>query len=356
MPIVYADELERLPLPPPARARTVFAAPGLMDGVWRALEDRAVGSDGGFRLVAIRYGELPPLKALIDDAIDRLADVALTLFPDWIGGESEDEGEDKETEGESASRNRGVLISWRKAAWKLCRLGEPPRPRSYSPAIHAEQLALALDAEPFLLALIVEDEAPAPEALLGLARAGEWLAGRTGARVALILPESLAKSSALDSVNFEATHVRAKTPAPVVVDDDEPEPPRVSIWPLIGRPNPSSRGEMMLADRLEDDDELAGLFRYNVHVPTVRGTKPLVDLAWEAGRVVVEVDGYYHHSDEAAFKHDRKRDYELLISGWIVLRLPHDDVVHDVEMAVDKIRDVVKFRQGSLRPHPEHQR
>jgi len=351
MPIVFADELERLSLPPPARARTIFAAPGLLDGVRSALEGRAVASDGGFRLVSFRYDQLPPIRALIDDAIDRLADVALTLFPDW----SDDDGDGK-TETEPMASKRALLIPWRKAASKLCRLGEPPRPRSYSPSIHAEQLALLLHPAPLLLALVVHDEAPLPEALLGLARAAEWLAGRTGARVVLILPDALATSPALDSVNFEATHVHAGKPEPVNAIEEEPPAPRVSIWPLIGRPNPSSRGEMLLAERLERDDELAGLFRFNVHVPTVRGTTPLVDLAWEAGKVVVEVDGYYHHSSEAQFKNDRKRDYELLISGWVVLRLPHDEVVHDVEMAVDKIRDVVAFRQSSLRPSSEHQR
>ena len=342
MPIVFADELERLILPLPGRARTIFAAPELLDAVRGALEDRAVASVGGFRLVAIRYDRLLPARDLIDDAIDRLADVALALFPDW--------GEDDEP------TNRDVSIPWRKAARKLCRLGQPPRPRGYSPSIQAAQLALALDPAPILLALIVHDETPPTEALFGLARAAEWLASKTGARIVLVLPDSAASSPALDSVNFEATHVRVRESPRLDIGESESKGPRVSVSPLIGRPNPASRGEMLLADRLERDADLAGLFRFNVHVPTVRGTSPLVDLASEALRIVVEVDGYYHHSDESAFKNDRKRDYELLISGWVVLRLPHDEVVSDVELAIDKIRDVVKFRQGSLRSTPEHQR
>jgi very-short-patch-repair endonuclease len=128
-----------------------------------------------------------------------------------------------------------------------------------------------------------------------------------------------------------------------------PGSPRVSVSPLIGRPNPASPGELMLASRLERDEQLAGLFRYNVRVETARGTSPLVDLVWEEGKLVVEVDGFYFHSSAEAFARDRNRDYELAISGYLVLRLPGDEVVADVELAVEKIRDMVAFRRGSGR-------
>ncbi len=349
MPIVFADELERLILPPAGRARTIFAPPGLLDGVRSALEDRAVASAGEFRLVAIRYDLVPPARTLIDDAIDRLADAALALYS------TEDEDADDDNVN-NAPFSQDVSIPWRKAARELLRQGKPPRPRGFPPAFHAAQLAPLLDPSPLLLALVVHDETPPPEALLGLARVAEWLANKPGARVVLIVPESLASSPALDSVNFEATHVRAREPASVETIEHGSNASRVSVSPLIGQPNPRSKGEMLLADRLKRHPELAGLFRFNVHVPTVRGTNPLVDLAWEAGRVVVEVDGYYHHSSEASFKKDRKRDYELLISGWVVLRLPHDEVVADPDLAVDKIRDVAAFRRASQRLSPEHQR
>jgi len=348
MPILFADELERLILPPAGRARTIFAPPGLLDGVRSALEDRAVESAGGFRLVAIRYDLVPPARALIDDAIDRLADAALALYSP--------ENDDDNDNNNDAPLHRDVSIPWRKAARELLRQGKPPRPRGFLPALQAAQLAPLLDPSPLLLALVVHDEAPAPEALLGLARVAEWLANKTGARVVLVVPESLASSPALDSVNFDSTHVRAREPASVETGGGASSESRVSVSPLIGQPNPRSKGEMMLADRLERDPELAGLFQFNVHVPTVRGTNPLVDLAWEAGRVVVEVDGYFYHSNEAAFKNDRKRDYELLVSGWVVLRLPHDEVVADPDLAVDKIRDVAAFRRASQRLTPEHQR
>lgn len=341
MPIVSASDLERLTLPPSGRARTIFAPAELLDAVRIALEDRAVASDGQFRLVAMRYDRLPPARAMIDDAIDRLADAAATAPSDNDA---------------NASPIPEISLSWRKAARDLRRRGEPPRPRGFPLAVEALQLALMVDPAPLLLALVVHDEAPAADALAGLARVAEWLAGKTGARVVVVVPESLAASPALDSINFNAIHVR---PSPPMIDEGEegdPKGPRVLVSHLIGQPNPNSRGEMILAERLKRDPGLADLFRFNIRVATVRGASPVVDLAWEAGRVVVEVDGYYYHSDEFSFKNDRKRDYELLISGWVVLRLPHDEVVTDPDLAVDKIRDVVAFRRSLARPSPENPR
>ena len=118
------------------------------------------------------------------------------------------------------------------------------------------------------------------------------------------------------------------------------------IWPIRGKPHPFSPGEQLLARKLLQDPELADLFLFNQSVETSRGKRYLVDLLWLEGKVVVEIDGYRHHGNSFAFVEDRHRDYELLISGYVVLRLPHDEVVNDIEIAVEKIRDVVKFRHS----------
>lgn len=71
----------------------------------------------------------------------------------------------------------------------------------------------------------------------------------------------------------------------------------------------------------------------------------LVDLVWSGGKVVVEVDGYGFHASQSAFSADRRRDAELVLSDYLVLRLPHDEVVADAELAVDRIRDFVRYRR-----------
>jgi len=67
-----------------------------------------------------------------------------------------------------------------------------------------------------------------------------------------------------------------------------------------------------------------------------------VDLLWRAGRLVIEIDGYRIHSGRTAFGHDRQRDYELLLSGYHVLRLTHDEVITDVARVLEKIHNVVR--------------
>ena len=67
--------------------------------------------------------------------------------------------------------------------------------------------------------------------------------------------------------------------------------------------------------------------------------------------MVVEVDGYRWHSDPQTFRQDRHRDYELVVTGYLVLRLTHDEVMEDPALALEKIRDLVAFRHRSILQH-----
>jgi very-short-patch-repair endonuclease len=98
---------------------------------------------------------------------------------------------------------------------------------------------------------------------------------------------------------------------------------------------------------LGSDAELASLFRFNWFVETVRGSRPKVDWVWMDGRLVVELDGYPDHATRRAFIGDRQRDYELLLSGFTVLRLANDEIAQDCGRAIEKIRDLVRFRRSA---------
>lgn len=59
-----------------------------------------------------------------------------------------------------------------------------------------------------------------------------------------------------------------------------------------------------------------------------------VDAVWEAQRLVVEVDGYRYHRTRAKFERDRRKDADLMIAGYRVLRITwrrltkeHDQVI-----------------------------
>ena len=55
-----------------------------------------------------------------------------------------------------------------------------------------------------------------------------------------------------------------------------------------------------------------------------------------------------HHSSRQAFCQDRQRDYELMTSGYLVLRLPHSEVVGALEAAIAKIQQFVRFRRQQM--------
>jgi very-short-patch-repair endonuclease len=46
-----------------------------------------------------------------------------------------------------------------------------------------------------------------------------------------------------------------------------------------------------------------------------------VDFLWPAHKLVLEVDSYDHHGDQAAFEADRARDQRLIAAGYRVTRI-----------------------------------
>jgi very-short-patch-repair endonuclease len=64
----------------------------------------------------------------------------------------------------------------------------------------------------------------------------------------------------------------------------------------------------------------------------------IVDFAAPAVRLVVEVDGGYHHGRERT---DARRDRVLAGLGWRVVRLPAGLVEHEIEAALAIVREAV---------------
>ena len=63
---------------------------------------------------------------------------------------------------------------------------------------------------------------------------------------------------------------------------------------------------------------------------TVAGTTYRVDLAYDAERVAVEMDGYRYHSGRAQRERDMRRDTALASIGWLTLRFSHERLHRDV--------------------------
>ena len=53
------------------------------------------------------------------------------------------------------------------------------------------------------------------------------------------------------------------------------------------------------------------------------------DFVWRKERLVVEVDGYAHHSSRAAMRRDKARDRELTAALWRPARFTYEDVAFE---------------------------
>ena len=303
-------------------------------------------------------------------SLDVLAHLALQTWPHWYGGglfaDAPSSSLDDRLHSllvaiELSRNNRNIEPSWMKKATHLAATGKPPLVPELVGEIQIKQLALSLMGRVDNLTLAIPPVLPDVGDCKGFPHAVEWLARESGLNVTVLFPEALTANEDLSSLLYGATDWAADRQD----NQDNGESPNVRMPPsdtaifsslsripdenapeaerIIGSPHPRSRGEQLLAERLTRDPQLSGLFEYNQPLQTRCGHKFIVDLLWREGRVVVEVDGYYFHSNSVAFASDRDRDYRLLLSGYRVLCLPHDEIVRDVDLAVEKIRDVVHF-------------
>ena len=256
--------------------------------------------------------------ACIHPAGRRLAEAVCVLCEKW-----------------SASAPEHSRRAWRERILASCQEGRTPWFKDVPAAEQLRRLGALLGALNAILVL----RASANNAGENLERFAEWLARNSGLAVIIIAPHALA--SAFKRLDYAAASIEPNQ------HRTGPTERRSDIFPVHGRPHPHSPGERRLARALEGDSELAGLFHYNLGLTTIRGNRYVADLVWPAGRLVVEIDGFKTHTNRAAFQADRHRDYELTLSGYTILRITHDEVIADVDLAMAKIRDLVHYLQRS---------
>ncbi|MGX7704780.1 endonuclease domain-containing protein [Methylobacterium sp. Gmos1] len=287
------------------------------DGVGEVLAARDIG-----RAVLLTAAEgLRTARAVIDRLLDDLADLALARWPDWPGrdGQAPD-----------------VSGPWLKAAATVAAAGRPPRFRRVAPALEFAQLLRAVD--PGSVILVAEVDPVVPARARAAIEALEWCAGQ-GASCILALPAEPPDTPPYDRILYGACTVgRAAAPAA-----------ERFIAPR-SRAHPASDAEKRIEAALAKDPELAGLFTGNETVQVAGpGRQPRVDLLCSRHRIVVEIDGPEHQASPK-FAQDRHRDFELLVAGYLVLRLTNDQVADDLQFAVEKIRAVVRLRRSLPSP------
>ncbi|MGI3900416.1 MAG: endonuclease domain-containing protein [Janthinobacterium lividum] len=255
--------------------------------------------------------------AILQHLLDDLAELAFVRWPIWPAQE--------EAPG-----------PWMRAASRLAGSGRAPRLRRAEPGIEFDGLRRIVD--PGGLVLIAEVDPASPRRARAMIDALEWCTGR-GAPTVALLSHRPAGVPPYDRLLYGARELQAV-----------PEPVELRFVASGASPHPASDTEKRVKAALDRDAELAPLFACNQLVSVVEGRQPRVDLLWRDGRVVVELDGPEHQS-APAFASDRHRDYELLVSGYYVLRITNDQVATDLQRAVEKIRAVVRLRVNEgLRP------
>lgn len=67
----------------------------------------------------------------------------------------------------------------------------------------------------------------------------------------------------------------------------------------------------------------------NMWIPYPHGSGAEADFAYRAERLDIEVDGREVHAARRAFEHDRRRDQQLALLGWRVVRFTWRQVLHE---------------------------
>lgn len=78
-----------------------------------------------------------------------------------------------------------------------------------------------------------------------------------------------------------------------------------------------------------------------------------LDLAFEEGRVAVELDGWAWHVDHDRFTEDRRKQNALVQAGWTVLRFTWHDLTDDPKAVVTEIRRALRLPRHDARRPPQ---
>jgi Protein of unknown function (DUF559) len=259
------------------------------------------------------------IASAIDRTLDDLADLAASLWPNWMDRSS------------PSNDALGLLANWRDAAIRFASTGRRPR----FPRLAREiELAHLLSVLPGLV-LLVQIDSFQREKAASTILAIDWCR-RHGATVVTLLADEPANDAPWDLVLYDAIRIEA---LPI-------EPAAHRLIPAL--PIVSSSGsvtERRMREALKATPDLAGLFEDEITIQLgPLGPTPRVDLLWREGKVVVELDGPEHERDPD-YGADRHRDYELLVAGYLVLRLTNAEVQLDLSRSMEKVRRVVNLRR-----------
>jgi len=255
----------------------------------------------------------------IDRILNDLADLAAAQWPDW-------------DDSESPKPLPRLLPAWRRAATRLAARGRRPRFPQLARETEFSHLLSVLPR----LALLAEIDSLRSEYAAPIIAALDWCR-RHGAAVVALFGEEPVREAPWDVLLYDA----------VIVEPSPAEPATRRL--ILSSSYIASRGsaiEKRMREALRAAPDLDGLFEDEVTLQLgALGLTPRVDLLWRNGKVVVEIDGPEHERDPN-YGADRHRDYELLVAGYLVLRLTNAEVELDLGRSLEKVRRVVNLRRA----------
>ena len=106
-----------------------------------------------------------------------------------------------------------------------------------------------------------------------------------------------------------------------------------------------SAAERFLFRFLDGLPQTKGLFTLNGRLDIPFGPNPFmeVDILCESKRLAVEIDGAFHFADAEHYRRDRRKDFLLQRSGYLVLRFLAEDVTRKLQQVVDEIAAALTF-------------
>ena len=346
----------------PERAVCAFATD--LDAALEEIETFALSTSPQTIVVQLEWDQLPRLSDELEGVAGALAEAVFLRWPALYDAPFQTVDAIQPDEIVDAARKIPLVsLGAAQRVIDTCLCAELPLLRQYPLADRVHQLALALAPERLLIVLTTRSTTVGRDRAVAFSRGAEWIADKTKVRVVALLPTELSGTQDFDHISYGAFHDASALEWKALVDSaptDTPVPPiarpalssmlepstarakgpddiRVAFGVIIGQPHPGSEAEKLLHARITADEELRWLFQYNRIVVTSSGSSPCVDLVWHEGRLVVEIDGEDHRT-LGSFIGDRKRDYELLLDGYRVLRLTSHDVLGDCDLVLHKLR------------------
>ncbi|EIV96192.1 hypothetical protein FraQA3DRAFT_6061 [Frankia sp. QA3] len=336
-------------------------------------------------VIGYRPAGRPTLAACQLALLTDLESVAVTLFPDWLPG-----AEVIESAGGAGVAAVRALASRAAATIEvfgpyLADLAEralrgAPTGTRFTPEVRAAGVArvIAAGLGRDRLALLVDPAAPggrprdqrtALDALAWFAytaRAGVWLTrlpdGPDADRIRTLPCPASGHPDPAGQASESTSSPPPSTPLPqepATPAHEEPRPTRTAGTPptgggdrpdrvvlpgVVGRPHPASRAEKRLEGALRAREWAHGRAWNQPYRSGPLTGLHYLDLMWAAERVVIEVDGPEHRG-VAHYESDRRRDAELVLDGFAVLRFTNDQVLDDVDAVASQIERCVEARR-----------